>query len=266
MTRALVFDLDGTLLTSEKSVHRETVRSLLDCMKIGFVLVIATSRPIRAVERFVTKDLLERAALITLSGAVTYERGPYSGPTFNGTLGARSEALAERLCSMGYYLSIETEGRRFASNRRQTLDTLRGQQATHADVINWNDIDFNRVSKIAADGEGNSIEVDGYADEFAVDVLPEMSGTFVNFLPKGVDKGTALAAYADRNGVDLATSIAFGDDLPDIRLFDKVGTGVAMEGSPPELASAAQHVIGNCDGPSIGSFLEAEVLEALSRD
>lgn len=51
--------------------------------------------------------------------------------------------------------------------------------------------------------------------------------------------------------------------LSDIRLFDKVGTGVAMEGSPPELASVARHVIGSCDGPSIGSFLKAEVLEVM---
>ena len=33
-----------------------------------------------------------------------------------------------------------------------------------------------------------------------------------------------------------------------------------MEGCPAELASVAHHVIGDCDGSSIGSFLKAEVL------
>ena len=265
MKRALVFDLDGTLLTSDKSVHCETVPPLLACMKMGFLLVMATSRPIRAVEAFVPDVLLRQATIITLNGAVTYAGGPHSEPTFGGTLGARSEALAEHLCNMDYYLSIETDGRSFGSNRLQTSDTLLRQQATPADVVNWNEIDFSRVSKIAADGEGRSIDVEGYAEAFDVSVVPEMSGTFVNFLPKGIDKGSALAAYANQDGVDLSGSIAFGDDLPDIRMLDQVGTGVAMEGSPAELASVAQYVIGSRDGPGIGIFLNAEVLGNMNR-
>ena len=261
MKPALIFDLDGTLLTSTKSVHPETSVSLLTCAKLGFVLVIATARPIRAVERFVIEQLLAQTAIITLNGAVTYPKGPRSRPILNGTLGTNSEALAERLCSMDYYLSVETDGRTFSSNRRQTTETLRNQQATPAEVVDWEDIDFARVSKIAADGEGRSIDVDGYAETFGVDVIPEMSGTFVNFLPKGIDKGSALKAYANQSGLDLHRSIAFGDDLPDIGLFDKVGTGVAMEGSPMELAAIAHHVIGSCDGPSIGDFLKAKFLK-----
>ena len=249
----MVFDLDGTLLTSDKTVHRETVLSVLACVKFGFVIVIATSRPIRAVESFVEKDLLEQSVIITLNGAVTYAHGLDSRPTLNGTLG-------ERLRNMDYNLSIETDGRRFGSNHRQTSDTLCSQQATPADDVNWHDIDFDRVSKIAADGEGRFIDVEGYAEVYDLNVVPEMSGTFVNFLPKGSDKGAALVAYASQNEVDLSRSIAFGDDLPDIRLFDEVGTGVAMDGSPAALASVAHHVIGNCDGPSIGNFLQTEVL------
>ena len=260
LKRALIFDLDGTLLTSEKFVRRETVVAVLACLQIGFVVVIATSRPIRAVESFVERHFLQQAAIVTLNGAVTFDQGPDSRPTLNGTLGSRSEALAERLSSMEYYLSIETDGRRFGSNRHQTSSTLRGEQATPADVINWHDIDFDRVSKIAADGEGRFIDVKGYSDAYNVSVVPEGSGTFVNFLPKGVDKGTALFAHASQNGVDLSRSIAFGNDLPDIPLFHEVGTGVAMEGCPADLASIARHVIGSCDGPSIGNFLQTKVL------
>ena len=260
MKRALVFDLDGTLLTSAKFVHRETVVAVLACLQLDFEIIIVTSRPIRAVESFVERDLLQRAAIITLNGAVTYAQGPDARPTLNGTLGSRSAALAEHLSSMEYYLSIETDGRRFGSNRRQTSSTLRGHQATPADLINWHDIDFERVSKIAADGEGRFIDIEGYTDAYNVSVDPEGSGTFVNFLPKGVDKGTALLAHASQNGVDLSRSIAFGNDLPDIPLFHEVGTGVAMDGCPADLASIARHVIGSCDGPSIGNFLQTEVL------
>ena len=264
MKRALIFDLDGTLLTSEKIVHRETLASVLACAKLGFVIVIATSRPIRAVERFVDNSLLEKSAIITLNGAVTYAQGPDSRPTWNGTLGDSSEALAERLNSMNYYLSIEIDGRRFGTNRHLTSDTLRRQQATRGDVINWHEIDFSRVSKIAADGEGSSVDFEDYAEVYDVSVVSEMSGSFVNFLPNGVDKGTALVAYASQNGVDLSCSIAFGDDLPDIRLLGEVGKGVAMEGCPTDLASVAHHVIGSCDGPSIANFLQAEVLTKMN--
>ena len=44
MIKALFFDLDGTLLTSEKTLARSTREALRACRKKGISLFIATAR------------------------------------------------------------------------------------------------------------------------------------------------------------------------------------------------------------------------------
>jgi phosphoglycolate phosphatase-like HAD superfamily hydrolase len=63
--KALIFDLDGTLLNSEKRIGNLTRQALLDCHEAGYRLILATSRPIRAVRQFVEPEILDLCLSIT---------------------------------------------------------------------------------------------------------------------------------------------------------------------------------------------------------
>ena len=54
--KAIVLDIDGTLLNDQKEISPRTRESLLKAQKAGVKVVLASGRPISAMERF-SKEL-----------------------------------------------------------------------------------------------------------------------------------------------------------------------------------------------------------------
>lgn len=70
--KAIVTDLDGTLLNGEKRLSEKTVRVLQECHKRGILLIPATGRTIEGVPEFV-KELPAVRYLIITNGAKIYD-------------------------------------------------------------------------------------------------------------------------------------------------------------------------------------------------
>ncbi len=58
----------------------------------------------------------------------------------------------------------------------------------------------------------------------------------------GVDKGTALVHVAERLGVPLENTYAFGDGINDICMLEAAGNAIAMGNAMPEVKQAADYV------------------------
>lgn len=67
---------------------------------------------------------------------------------------------------------------------------------------------------------------------------------FLEVVPRGADKGSALAYIADRLGVPRSEVVAFGDGANDITMVDWAGTGVAVgpHAHDEVLAVSDQHI------------------------
>ncbi|WP_097874000.1 HAD family hydrolase [Streptomyces sp. ms184] len=64
----------------------------------------------------------------------------------------------------------------------------------------------------------------------------------VELAPRGVDKGTGLAAAAELLGIGAKRTVAFGDMPNDLPMFAGSGLRVAMGNAHPELRAAADEV------------------------
>ncbi|MET8882604.1 HAD family hydrolase [Streptomyces rubiginosohelvolus] len=64
----------------------------------------------------------------------------------------------------------------------------------------------------------------------------------VELAPRGVDKGTGLAAAAELLGIGAERTVAFGDMPNDLAMFAGSGLRVAMGNAHPELRAAADEV------------------------
>jgi HAD superfamily hydrolase (TIGR01484 family) len=262
---ALIFDLDDTLLNSEKRIGKATRQALLDCHEAGYRLILATSRPIRAVRHFVERDILDLCLSITLNGAVAHKLALQGRPQMFGRLGPGTSTLLQRLDGLerDLHLSIEFEGTSFATNRIFSDRELREDHSATPDmVVPWHRIDPQMVSKIAVDGLGVSLDdcLAMKTDHPELNFIPAMDRTFVNIVPARVDKSTTLLKAAAEMGIDLGRSIAFGDDLPDLEMFGVVGRSVAMSNGKKPVTQAADEVIGHCDEDAIGAYLNEHVL------
>lgn len=81
--RALVFDLDGTLLNSQKKVTERTQQALIQCAEMGLHLFIATARPLRSVKALIPFNTLRLMSAVYYNGA--YSRD-INGETFSRTI------------------------------------------------------------------------------------------------------------------------------------------------------------------------------------
>jgi len=263
-SRALIFDLDGTLLRRDRSVSAGNLAALLQAAAAGYALVIATSRPMRSVRQFLPTSLLDRCMAITLNGAAVWLPGEHNARLL-GRIGSALEPVLDALNGTGTALcySLETDGQRFAlSHPLDALDLWRVHHATPEMVIPATGIDPADITKIAVDGQGRTLHaVLALARDFpGLRFIPADGHSFLNIVPAHVDKAPALAMLAHGYGLDLAASIAFGDDLPDLELMTAVGTGIAMGNGHETVRAAAHQVIGDCDEDGIAAWIRDNLL------
>src|SRR5690625_659526 len=80
---------------------------------------------------------------------------------------------------------------------------------------------------------------------------------FLEVVPTGADKGTALAYIADLLGVPRSEVVAFGDGANDITMIDWAGTGVAVgPHAHPQVREAAQEHIAAPEEGGVADWIE----------
>lgn len=81
--------------------------------------------------------------------------------------------------------------------------------------------------------------------------------TYSNIMPRGWNKGTAVAWVAEHLGVGLDEVVVFGDADNDLPMFAAVGNSVAVAGASPEAAAAARWHVGACEDDAVAAAIEA---------
>ena len=80
--------------------------------------------------------------------------------------------------------------------------------------------------------------------------------TYSNVMPRGWNKGAAVAWMAERLGVGLDEVVVFGDADNDLSMFAAVEHSVAVAGATPEAAEAARWHIGACEDDAVAAAIE----------
>lgn len=75
MLKAIAMDLVGTLLNNKKQIPEQTLRTIKKLADSGFVIIIATGRPLRTVQETVP-DWFSKFYWITSNGAWIVKDGP----------------------------------------------------------------------------------------------------------------------------------------------------------------------------------------------
>ena len=265
MTRALIFDLDDTLLDSTKRIRPEDRQALFESRECGFQIILATSRPIRTVRRFVDDELLGVCTVISLNGAMFHYPRPGNPGVRFGSIGAHLFPVLDSLEKTGEEMdfSIETDGVSFSTNATFSPSRLwKRHSATPDMVIPIGELNVDLVTKVAVNGQGKKIpRTISLANDFPeLRFIPAVDGTFVNVVPLSVDKSTTLEKVSEQEKIDLKSSFAFGDDIPDIDMFAVTGMSIAMENGADEVKNAASITIGHCDSDTIADFIRDEIL------
>ncbi|MFZ0530280.1 MAG: HAD family hydrolase [Propionicimonas sp.] len=256
--RLIATDLDGTFLTTAKTVSAVNLAAARRAAELDIPLVVATGRPVRWLE-VVSQVGLVHPQVIVSNGAAVYDLPSRTVVRSFPLDGALALAVAGELQAVipGITFGFETPtgfGCEPASPSRQ-----RGQdgvqEAPLAELVEvlgpvikllgfHPEIDSDELVALAAGVVGERMMLTHALTGDAYGML--------ELTAPGVSKASTLALVCAELGVAAAEVVAFGDMPNDLGMLSWVGRGYVVANAHPQLLGAGFAVVPSNDEDGVG--------------
>ena len=266
--RMIAFDLDGTLLTTDKRLTDETRRTLEQAAKRGILLVPATGRPLTGMPAEVLGIAGVRYA-ITANGArvVSAEDGKILREKLISVEKARK--VLDIYGEYDTLREIYYDGQGYMEARQmEQLDHyvpdpnmakyMRNTRKCVPDLMEKFRQENRAMDKVQA------VFACAGEKEQAFRRIREMEGVEatgalsynIEVTAGGINKGEALLWLAGELGIDREEILAFGDGANDADMIRAAGIGASMEVSVPEVRAAADILAGSNDEDGVARAIQ----------
>jgi Cof subfamily protein (haloacid dehalogenase superfamily) len=252
----LVSDLDETLLNDDGTIHPENVAAIKRAVAQGFKFVPNTGRSFLSVQ-----PLLEALGLKGLVGqyVISYNGGAIVENAGNRVLVARDMKfdLAQQIFTAGLVESqvdvhIYTVDKVYIYNISQTDQAYMQERSVAYELVDSQDLSFlhneQPIMKVIFEHPDLAVrqQIMASVKQAVGDDTVEAtysSGRYVEFNPKGVDKGSASLLLGEKLGITQAEIIAAGDNSNDIKMLAAVGLGASVANGIPEVKAVADVIL-----------------------
>ena len=251
MIKAVFFDVDGTLLpTDRNAVPGSTRRALNELQLKGVKTVVATGRDILEFSKLPV-DTIPFDGYLTLNGQLLLdsEKHVYAGtPIDKGEVDILSRIF--RAKKIPFVMIGENE--RYINYVDDTV--VRTQEETNGTVPEVGQYHGEKIYQVLAFvGEKEKKMLDRFLDECSITSWNE---TGIDIIPKGGGKSAGIHQYLDRQGILQEETMAFGDGENDIEMLKFAGIGVAMGNASDKVKAAADYVTDTVDNGGIEKALQ----------
>lgn len=259
----IAVDIDGTLLSSKGTILPGTRAEFARARAAGATIVLASGRPVAGLRRLVRRLRLDTDGVVYsgVNGAVSIDaetgdllaRHGLDPETVRGIAAlAKENGVIPMLCD-GDDLVVDTEDPQVVIEAEGNDLNLR----IVGDVTTLTEDEVS-VDKLLMYAPPEVLRpfAELFTERFGACVESSFSAPFYfEATAKGVHKGSALTDLAAARGLDVAASVAFGDNGNDLPLIRTAGLGVAMGNAIPEVLEAADRVTASHDEEGIAAVL-----------
>jgi Cof subfamily protein (haloacid dehalogenase superfamily) len=257
--RLAAIDLDGTLLGPDKAISEQNAAAVRRLNENGAQVIIASGRRHQNSIRF-QRQLQLTGPIIACQGGLIRdgESGNVIEAHFLPQSGAREiVSEGERYGIQVIYYHLD---HLYVPERNNSwIDLYESRVGERAETLpNLDQLDGRRALKIVWYGDPTVLRK--IRSEIAarlygkIDVLSTESEN-LEFMPRGINKASALEKVAHEFGVPREEVLAFGDAENDLQMLAWAGMGVAMRHGNPTAISAARMV--SPPGPPETAFARA---------
>ena len=273
--KLLALDIDGTLLDAQKRFPEVNRRALQACEARGIQVALVSGRSFELMRQF-ARELGIHPLFAACNGA-RIEAGE-NGPTLSEFHFSRPDA--ERVCrtleASGMYFNSYRRGKCYMGNP-EVRPSLGPRYAHHVPGL-CGDSDYpyeticdrdrlwgegmDGVYKFVVMGAPYDPRFDHIRGELADMRLSVSSASRRNmeFMPSGVDKGSAVDILCRATGIPRSQVMAFGDQTNDLPMLNASGWPVAMENGEDAVKAAARLIAPDHNLGGVGLLLEEMVL------
>ncbi|MEU5036894.1 HAD family hydrolase [Streptomyces rubiginosohelvolus] len=238
-------DLDGTLLRPDDTVSARSRAALGLAAASGARHLIVTGRPVPGI-RALLADLAYTGLVVCGQGTQLYDAD--AGRLLRSVAldrEAADTALGKIEAEVGaVFAAVDQDGvdgvTLIEAGYRMPNPTLPAQRVGSREAMWARPVIKVLVRHPELGDDALAAVARGAVGDLAT-VTMAGPGT-VELAPRGVDKGTGLAAAAELLGIGAERTVAFGDMPNDLPMFAGSGLRVAMGNAHPELRAAADEV------------------------
>jgi len=267
--KVILLDLDGTLLTSDKTISPANYAALERAAQMGVHIVPSTGRFYDAMPEVVRKLPFVRYA-VTVNGAQIYDAREKQ--VLHQAEISSEEALSvyeyfeslPTICDCyvegwGYmdrshYARIEEFTRTAQPYVEKMLKELRTPVDDVKEIIRTHNV--QKVMCFFKDMERRAVELERVPVLFPHLRMTSSIANNIEVNAMDANKGEALKHLCARLGVDIKDTMAFGDGSNDLTMIQTAGIGVAMGNAYPGLKEAADFVTLDCDADGVAYAIE----------
>lgn len=267
--KLIAIDIDGTLLNESHELLDEVKEAIIAAKHSGVKIVLCTGRPLSGINRYLEElDLLHMGDYaITFNGAMILETATEKAiKSFGLKLQEIKEIFAfctENKANITYF----DANHMYTPHR--SIPQITCQDALLLDTT----LHYQPLEEIteAMDIPKIMILNDPIKIKELITVLPEtlqekyyvVNSVPYNleFLKKGVNKGTSLQALAEFLGIKREEVMAIGDAKNDLEMLQYAGMGVVMGNAKTEIKAVANFETKSNDEAGVAYAIEQLILE-----
>lgn len=276
MYQLIAFDMDGTLLTSKKTIAKSSVEAIGRAQDAGKQVVLSTGRSLSEVIPY-GDDLRGIRYAILASGALIYDleaKCVLAKQTLPALAVDKVKAIAEAqdlmlVCMIdgqgylqkshfeniaNYYMEIYTELYDKTAILVDNIYDLLAKEREHFDKIN--------IYHLTARDRDQSYET--LLSEKVTMIKAEVSG--LELTAQGVEKGQGLVHLAQKLNLPMEQIIAVGDADNDESMIREAGFGVAMGNANENIKNLADIVVADNDHGGCAQAIDDVLLAEKYKD
>ncbi|OFI46873.1 hydrolase [Floricoccus penangensis] len=270
MYKLIAFDMDGTLLTSQKIIAESSIKAIKKASSVGKNIVLSTGRALVELDEYMpilpdvkygvlasgalvydfkNKKILHQhkipASVVDQIGAIVEEKKTMVVAMIDGKIYVqRSHYDHIENYHMDYYKDLYTHAATFVDDICQILKEERGN-FEKINLYHFNDKD----------------RLDTYEELRKENItIVKAEETGVEITDKGVEKGEGLEFLCDYLDIPISQAIAVGDADNDESMIKIAGLGVAMGNANENIKSLADVIVNDNDHGGCAQVIDEYLL------
>ena len=262
--KLIVSDMDGTLLNSKHEVSPEFYEAYKKLKQRGIKFAVASGRQYYSLRERL-EPIKDDLFYIAENGAIAMYKGEEKH-LVPMNMGIVHQIIREvRELDNKYLVLCGREQAYIEKDDPEFMKPFLDHYEKYKVVNDLLKVEDDVILKLTIcdlkGAEENSLP---HVAHFKNDLQVKLSGKiWIDFNDKQAQKGNALKALQEKLGISKEETIAFGDYLNDLELFEHAGRSYAMENAHDEVKAIATHHAGSNDELGVEKVLE-ELLETMS--
>lgn len=256
---AIAIDLDGTLLTTDKTITPYTLSVLQKAMDRGIKIIIATGRGLSTIEGYM-EQIASPSPVICYNGSCIYDHVAKKD-IYHKTMGEeKSEFIVSLINSTpAAFQAFRKHKVHYTEHGRygDFLEPLSSKIGVITeDFSTLSPLAFTKAMFVGEFSDTEKIRIELYKKFKDTIHMVYSHPSYFEMMSEGATKGFALEKLLAEYGISPENTMAIGDESNDIEMLQAVKHSVAMANCAKGVAHVALYQTTSCDDDGVAKAIE----------